>query len=776
MKKFISIFILSIFIFSCKKNKSEISIQKNNYENIETKEESFNSRMDNEEDIIEEEKPLPKIKKVDYVIVNSPEGIKVRESPGLSSNKITGLPDKTVVKLINKGPEETIDGICSQWLNVELPNSIAEKDNIKTGWVFGGYMNIYSDDLIASEYYNNEIKSQTGIATIGSYIKPKEYKHFVMYSAMSEKSNQISTFQDNDNGIILRVCPDSTKNDEYWYYILNESKGIRGWICSNKGFYSTADGFKVSSSKQFYKRINADVLVKTNPHVNKLPYHTTFTLCSDNIHFFAQDNTSKNLVIYNIKNDKIKEISFAEYTFNSRDREEENAVYSAKSNVVYFGWKDKIFSYSFDEDKIDIVFQINTSLFGASTNDVSINKINVSKDERYFYILAEFRSSSYVNRMIAYDSKTKVQAILDDDSNYPNSIYTSYFEHVYFDENNNAIYSATFSRYKNAYSDIPIKDNAIITVSSDSENWPVPVIHKIPENQYPMQTIYLPDSNNILCCDTRFCIYNIDDFNQTSEAQFVESYRLAENSIYTEPLSFNNFQFNDDKSICAILHDKYITFYSTKTFNLLFAFKVESESDNNINFWWNGHFLLIQDYKDENFIYSTYEISIAEKENQISDNEPLSKEIVSLCAKEFIYHDDTEIGYKFEFSPNGTYFVSNYSTYDEDDSWVLGNIGGYEIIGKDLVHLYPSFSNISNYQSNERKDFSIFSRYNILSYQNGIDLKIDQRCPLNDKFGLIYLYDLNNFTIGSTYDYGISYARYGVQFEEAATSFQIYSK
>ena len=71
----------------------------------------------------------------EYVVVNSPEGINVRETPDLSAQRIAGLADKTVVKLLQKGPETTIDAIASNWLEIEMPEEIARKSNVKSGWV-----------------------------------------------------------------------------------------------------------------------------------------------------------------------------------------------------------------------------------------------------------------------------------------------------------------------------------------------------------------------------------------------------------------------------------------------------------------------------------------------------------------------------------------------------------------------------------------------------------------------------------------------------------------
>lgn len=60
-------------------------------------------------------------KNIDYLYVNSPEGLRIRNKPDLSANKIGILYDRMKVKIISVGEETTIDGIKSNWIKVLLP-------------------------------------------------------------------------------------------------------------------------------------------------------------------------------------------------------------------------------------------------------------------------------------------------------------------------------------------------------------------------------------------------------------------------------------------------------------------------------------------------------------------------------------------------------------------------------------------------------------------------------------------------------------------------------
>ena len=71
--------------------------------------------------------------------VSSKEGLNVREKPDLNSKKIAGLIYGSEVKIINIGPEATIDGITDNWVTILVPRMTWGKTNAE-GWVFRGYL------------------------------------------------------------------------------------------------------------------------------------------------------------------------------------------------------------------------------------------------------------------------------------------------------------------------------------------------------------------------------------------------------------------------------------------------------------------------------------------------------------------------------------------------------------------------------------------------------------------------------------------------------------
>jgi hypothetical protein len=79
-------------------------------------------------------------KHIEYLYVNSPEGLRIRNKPTLSGSKIGILYDRMKVKIISIGEETTIDGIKSNWIQILLPIETIKSNENVYGWIFGGYL------------------------------------------------------------------------------------------------------------------------------------------------------------------------------------------------------------------------------------------------------------------------------------------------------------------------------------------------------------------------------------------------------------------------------------------------------------------------------------------------------------------------------------------------------------------------------------------------------------------------------------------------------------
>lgn len=97
--------------------------------------------------------------------VDSPEGLRVRDTGSTLGRVITKLDNDTYVIINKAGKQDTIDGITSVWLNILIPEEYCKKGESETGWVFGGYISRYEsyyldDDLIDDKvlFSNNKFK------------------------------------------------------------------------------------------------------------------------------------------------------------------------------------------------------------------------------------------------------------------------------------------------------------------------------------------------------------------------------------------------------------------------------------------------------------------------------------------------------------------------------------------------------------------------------------------------------------------------------------------
>ncbi len=85
---------------------------------------------ENSEDMAEE----PEVDMTGKAIVTAQSGLKMRSQPNTDGNVVVLLPVKSIVSIDEKGKEETIGGKKSNWYKITWKG--------KTGWVFGGFLDI----------------------------------------------------------------------------------------------------------------------------------------------------------------------------------------------------------------------------------------------------------------------------------------------------------------------------------------------------------------------------------------------------------------------------------------------------------------------------------------------------------------------------------------------------------------------------------------------------------------------------------------------------------
>lgn len=80
-------------------------------------------------------------KVIDNMYVNSKEGLRVRDKPGLTgTNKIASLPHGVMVKIVSIGQEDSIDDLYAPWVEILIPSYLWKSDKPEYGWIYGGYL------------------------------------------------------------------------------------------------------------------------------------------------------------------------------------------------------------------------------------------------------------------------------------------------------------------------------------------------------------------------------------------------------------------------------------------------------------------------------------------------------------------------------------------------------------------------------------------------------------------------------------------------------------
>ena len=96
--------------------------------------------------------------KIDILYVDSIEGLRIRDTPGLTGNRIGVLYDRMVVKVVEIGDETVIDGIKSKWIKILLPIETIKNDKNIYGWVFGGYLTDKLEPFSTDNWSDDDLK------------------------------------------------------------------------------------------------------------------------------------------------------------------------------------------------------------------------------------------------------------------------------------------------------------------------------------------------------------------------------------------------------------------------------------------------------------------------------------------------------------------------------------------------------------------------------------------------------------------------------------------
>lgn len=166
---------------------------------------------------------------IDNMYVNSEEGLRVRDKPGLiGTNKMLSLPHGVIVKVVSIGQEESIDDLSAPWVEILIPSYLWKSGKPEFGWVYGGYLSkerptgtfhkLYGKDL---ERYLTSVESWApdGLTQINFYsnytFRYVTDKHYGMRPLEGK-------WEVNGNSLILYH---SDKSDNEYLKVIGVEKG-----------------------------------------------------------------------------------------------------------------------------------------------------------------------------------------------------------------------------------------------------------------------------------------------------------------------------------------------------------------------------------------------------------------------------------------------------------------------------------------------------------------------------------------------------------------------
>ena len=121
---------------------------------------------------------------IKYGIVNAKSGLNLRENSSISSKKITTIPYKSIIFIIQiNGPNDVINGVEGNWYNVRF--------NGEKGWVWGQYIDIAIKDKYQIKQFYRVIEGQS-VADISFLIYEDNKFEIQFCEFLSESSKESS--------------------------------------------------------------------------------------------------------------------------------------------------------------------------------------------------------------------------------------------------------------------------------------------------------------------------------------------------------------------------------------------------------------------------------------------------------------------------------------------------------------------------------------------------------------------------------------------------------
>ncbi len=167
----------------------------------------------------------------DY-IVNARDGLRMRVSPGVDSERILTIPDRSAVEILEEtGDVVSISGTSGKWLRVKWNNT--------NGWVFGGFIDkIEKKKIESGEATSSRVRTLNSFDDLDSYIRSletsvspsREYTSDVIL-VKDIRINGVSRSSQGKGEYLKKFFLDSTDTKSLCNYSLfmTDKNGSRSW-------------------------------------------------------------------------------------------------------------------------------------------------------------------------------------------------------------------------------------------------------------------------------------------------------------------------------------------------------------------------------------------------------------------------------------------------------------------------------------------------------------------------------------------------------------------
>jgi len=202
-------------------------------------------------------------KLLDCMYVDSWDGLKIRDTPNLKGNRVSGLAHRTMVKIVELGEEFVIDGIKAPWVKILVPRYDWKGYTPIYGWVAGQYLSVWQPSFNMNDWNDGFLETYFLSCDwiVGNYMYKFHLKNNFDAGRLASGSGKVGTWNVSFDNMKLYIkskdyCEDyyPTSRDPYYTETFDISIG--------RGFYCYLDKYVCTPASIEYYLDNDDKIKK----------------------------------------------------------------------------------------------------------------------------------------------------------------------------------------------------------------------------------------------------------------------------------------------------------------------------------------------------------------------------------------------------------------------------------------------------------------------------------------------------------------------------------